>query len=287
MPLERGGEQQRRHAIGVAFGARGHEPGDPLDGAVEQRLAAEKIAADVAPDEAGIETEAARVRIVPCRVENQDLVTRHRVHVRRPAAIGLLGIEVVDIAGLSDAGKAHHEHARFHPDSGPFPAQPRRDLAQDDEPTQVAHGHVPLDAFGGLLALRSGHDAGREENEIEAFRRQCLADALRLAHQAQIRLHELDSRHVRIAKSLSDGDDVGAAGRQQAAEGTTDAARSTDDGDIRAFEILGRSVARAPCDGLISLHDGRSLSRAMAWLLIAAFHQTLLWASNLVAHRHS
>lgn len=97
---------------------------------------------------------------------------------------------------------------------GPTRAEAGCDATQEHEPAEIADGEVPLDALGGHLASRPGHDPRREDNHVERLGRHLGGDALGLAHQAQVRLEERDARDALVAERLADNGHLGALGRE-------------------------------------------------------------------------
>ena len=111
-------------------------------------------------------------------------------------------------------------------------------------------------------ALGPGHDPGRENEQVKVLRGQQYGDTLSLTHQAQVRFDEFDPRHVGIAKGLADDHNVRAARGDETAEGAPDAAGSADDRNLHSLKIEARSIDAPPCEILVPLHDGHTLSRA-------------------------
>ena len=133
---------------------------------------------------------------------------------------------------------------------------PDVDAPHDYPSAQAANRHVSLDAFRGFLAFGRGKDPGGEDDEVQSLRGQRCSDTLRLAHQAQVGLDELDSRNVGVAKRLTDDHDARAARCQESAKRAANAARSADDCDLQSLEVEALRIDTTPNQTLVSRHDG-------------------------------
>jgi hypothetical protein len=77
---------------------------------------------------------------------------------------------------------------------------------------------------------------------------------VRLTHQAQIRLHELDPRHARVAKRSTDDRYTGASRRHESTERAADTPCSADERSSLSGEIETGRIDAPPRQLFVALH---------------------------------
>lgn len=188
--------------LSVAFRTRGPRGRSQLHQAQSKSVPAHQVAADVRADDSGVQTEEVHARVELCRVANKRLVPSHgvHVHVHSHGTVGRVSIEIIERADLTCAGIAHNEYPRLHSILRPALSQTLANFVPDRQPTQMADGHVLLDALRSFLTFGRSKDPSGEDDEIRVS---AGSDALSLTHQAQVRFDEFDAWDVGIAEGLA------------------------------------------------------------------------------------
>ncbi|SHU22111.1 Uncharacterised protein [Mycobacteroides abscessus subsp. abscessus] len=108
---------------------------------------------------------------------------------------------------------------------------------QDGKAAQIAHGHIALDSFSGLLAGLGGENTVREQERVDRLGRQLVRKPDRLVHRRQIGLDEPQPLCSGAAEGAADHGDPGADLERLLGDCLSQTVGPADDGEVLAGQI--------------------------------------------------